>query len=1468
MVNVIKYCFCIQALFFAACIYGQSNYPIRHYSFDDGLTQSTITDIIQDKNGCIWIGTFDGLVKFDGYEFQNYKVLSNNFSIATSNRIDYIKEDRYGRFWIESFDDLYCFNPVDQTFSDIPHINEGKSFLTSIDRVKIMPSGKVWLLNNKKGAICILDSLFNKRVYPEILNLKSHTVFEDQSQNTWLLTEKGLGFIAKDNEESIRFTFQDDDDKTNLNQPFFTYYETNKHIWFGSYKGTVWKYSKSAKTFREITLSTISNIIGITPLNDDKLFIQSASDGFFTYTISSQKFKHYNGKNINGLETRRLRIIHLDAPSQVWMSSDKLGISKFNFETEQLKHYPATINDVSAVDRPLNPFVLKDNDGGLWVHPRGGGFSFYNREDDSLEPFYNTNDQPNRRISNIIRAALIDNQNNLWFASKSLGIEKVSLGQSQFKVVKPVVKSISEISNSIRAMYQDKNGYIWIATKEKRLLICDEKLQILGNMSPEGKLVKDAIWPHAFYSIAEGKENTIWLGSKGSGLYRLKPKARLLSFDVANFIHNSADKYSISSNNIYGISEDAHNNIWIATLGGGLNILNTKADEIQFINHNNALNNYPIELCQRVRTVKVGPNGIIYAGTTNGLLTCDSRFIKPEDIHFKHYHRSSQNKNSFKSNEIIDIHIADNNEVYLASFGGGLIKVSALDEHGYPETFESFHMKDGLPSELLLSINSDNAGNLWLTTENDLVRYMPTKKLFERFIEIERKLSGNIFAEATSAHLFSGELMYGTIDGLVKFNPNKIGYDRYVPYLQLSNFKISKRRSSDSPKDTVLKAIDVMSDIVLNYNQNFFSLEFNAYDYNNTSNIIYAYKLDGFDDDWSYTSKQRFVNYTNIPKGDYVFKIKSTNSKGIWVDNERRLAIKIKPPLWNTPIAYMVYFLIVGLLIWVVNRHYIMLFRLRSEMKMQKEMTDMKMKFFTDISHEIRTPLTLISAPVEYMINDSRTPEDAKKQLSFIAQSTERLLKLVNQILDYRKVQEEKLRVTSINLGHFAQKICLDFVELAQERKINFEYGNLASEAIVWGNQDELEKLLINLISNAFKFNKAGNTVVVSVTKTDQFTTLHVQDNGAGIPKAKQKELFNRFASFNEQSSNPSTGIGLSIVKEVCDKHGAKLILESDTDCGCNFDIRFNIGYEHFPESVKIILEEPRIKEETPKENEEVASTSNEPSNQTQEKYSILVVEDDEKLRSFIKSILEEDYNVFEAVDGKEGFNQAVKHAPDFIVSDIMMPNRSGIDLLKSLRNEESTSHIPIILLTAKTTIENKLEGLASGADDYITKPFSVAYFKARIQNLIKQRKLLQAIYGADINLANSKVSRPNFITDSDENFIEKVYDLIHLNIDRSDFTVEELGRLLGMSRTSFYNKLKSLTGMTPVELIRNQRLNRATQLLAEKNLLIKEVCYLVGFNDLKYFSKCFKTKYGLTPMQYRTNSRSNANETYNQILD
>ena len=807
-----------------------------------------------------------------------------------------------------------------------------------------------------------------------------------------------------------------------------------------------------------------------------------------------------------------------------------------------------------------------------------------------------------------------------------------------------------------------------------------------------------------------------------------------------------------------------------------------------------------------------------------------------------------------------------------------LNKLQSIDEDG-DAAFKSYCVEDGLPSDILLSIREDNKGNLWMSTENGISKFIPEEERFENYAD--KHLSSRLrFSEAASLYTSWGNLMYGTSEGIFLFKPDSLRKSTYVPPLVFSKLLISNEDVTPGENSVLQRSLDDTRRLKLSHKENIFTIQFAALDYTDPSEIQYAYILEGFEKSWNYVGKQRMATYTNLPKGDYVFKVRSTNAEGVWTENTRLLDIEVLPSFWETPFAYFLYVLFVLLII--VTAVYILftIYRLKHEVSVEQQMTNMKLRFFTDISHELRTPLTLISGPVEYVLSNKRLPADVREQLQVVERNTNRMLHLINQILDFRKIQNKKMKmqVQRVDVVAFTRKVMENFDSVAEEHRIDFLFETEKPGLYLWIDADKYEKIIFNLLSNAFKYTPNGKMIKVFIHEDKDTVSIGVQDQGIGIAENKKKSIFVRFENMVDRNLfNPSTGIGLSLVKELVEMHKALISVDSKLGEGSCFKIDFQKGKEHYDDSVEFMQDDATVCLEVQRQQtEETVSPQSETEREAQEnedmatsKGLMLLVEDNAELRIFLRSIFSPEYRIVEAADGMEGGDKALKLLPDIIISDVMMPEKDGIAMTRELRADMTTSHIPIVLLTAKSSIESKLEGLEYGADDYITKPFSATYLKARVKNLLVQRQKLQVLYRQDLMSAgmaipvsdeqtekrltdNSETDKSPVMSPNDRKFMDRLVEFMEKNMDNGELIVDDFVHELAVSRSVFFKKLKTLTGLAPIEFIKEMRINRAVQLIETGEYSMTQISYMVGINDPRYFSKCFKQKMGMTPTEYR----------------
>ena len=1483
-----------------------------HYSTEDGLSQNTVMSILQDHKDNLWFATWDGINRFNGYTFKTYKARQGNYISLTNNRADRMYEDRYGFLWLLTYDNrVHRFDPKTETFEQVPAAGEeGSAF--NVHTIEVMPNGTVWLLTENDGAIRILthpdenhrltwDIYSNKtELFPSLHVFKVH---QDKAGNDWLLTDNGLGMIRPGDKEPVSYFTETKGKLSEMNQAFYAVQERDEDICFASDHGRVWVYQKRSGEFVLLELPTKGRITSIHTVAPDMSVITTDSDGFFTCNLKTKASVHYSFLTCKELPAKPILSAYVDRSSEVWFEQEEPGVvAHFNPFTGVVTREQILI-EYSNPERSRPAFhIHEDVNGYLWVHPYGGGFSYFDPQKKRLVPFYNGLGSRDWRFSNKIHSAFSDKQGNLWMCTHSKGLEKVTYRNVPFSMMTPVPQEYESLHNEIRALCEDKQGNLWVGVKDGILRIYDADRTYKGYLTENGIIstVGTPVKGTAYFIIQDSK-GVIWIATKGDGLIRAEATSPSgMSYKLTRYLHQEDDMYSLSDNNVYCVYEDHNGRIWAATFAGGINYLTENEDgKVLFINHRNHLKGYPIDPCYKARFITSDNNGRLWVGTTTGAVAFDENFEKPEDVQFYHFSRMPNDTQSLSNNDVHWIIPTTDKELYLATFGGGLNKLISISEDGHG-AFKSYSVQDGLPSDVLLSIREDDKQNLWISTENGICKFIPSEERFESYDE--RSITFPVrFSEAASTLTAKGNMLFGASGGVFIYNPDSIRKTIYVPPIVFSKLTVANEDVVPGEQSLLQADIDDTEQLVLSHDENIFSVQFAALDYTNPQNVQYAYILDGFEKQWTFADKQRSVTYTNLPKGEYVLRVRSTNSDGVWVENERVLDIVILPSFWETPVAYVLYVLLILVIILVAVYILFTIYRLKHEVSIEQQISDIKLRFFTNISHELRTPLTLIAGPVEQVLKNDKLPEDVREQLVVVERNTNRMLRLVNQILDFRKIQNKKMKmqVQRVDVVSFVRKVMDNFEAVAEEHRIDFLFETEKQHLFLWVDVDKLEKIVFNLLSNAFKYTPNGKMITIFIREDENTVSIGVQDQGIGIAENKKKSLFVRFENLVDKNlfNQASTGIGLSLVKELVEMHKATISVDSRLGEGSCFKVEFLKGKEHYDEEVEFILDDAEapvrmgqvvdianasLQSETlvtaAGPEFEKSSSEEEPLAEDTSKELMLLVEDNQELREFLRSIFTPVYRVVEAADGMEGWSKALKYLPDIIISDVMMPEKDGIEMTRELRADMMTSHIPIILLTAKTTIESKLEGLEYGADDYITKPFSATYLQARVENLLIQRKKLQSFYRdslmhinmaavpEDLPVSAEGESREENRTEpeqeaqpavpdmspNDRKFMDKLVELMEQNMDNGELVVDDLVRELAVSRSVFFKKLKMLTGLAPIEFIKEIRIKRATQLIETGEFNMTQISYMVGINDPRYFSKCFKAQVGMTPTEYK----------------
>lgn len=1434
---------------------------IQHFSIYNGLVQRTVSDIVQDSKGFIWFSTWNGLNRYDGYTFKNYKAYPGDGCTLTSNRILRIVPDQQNNIWCQTYDArVYLFDSHQEKFIDILQPFEQKSGETYIVRkIYALSKGVSWIVcdhgafrvdeqkleNEDEGAITPYT--------PEIGNLpgrKISRIEQDADGDEWIFTDKSVCIVGQ---KTIS-------DKTH----FTSFCENNEKMYLISSKHlAIYNQQNGQVQYEEIPLD-YSRLNCILSLGKDTIGI-GTNNGIILFFAKSKQFRNVE------MHFNVMRLFE-DSHNELWLfSKEQRGIVRYDPLTNEQQHYETPTQNMPKAELRSRDVIFEDSQGTLWVVPHLGCLSYYDREDKELKPYYTDYSKPESKFTPVILNFYVDNQKNFWYAN-NFWMDKISFFPNASQL------TTFDSGHETRAIMVDKQQNLWVANKKGVIRIFNPDKTLKGYLTPEGTISPKAIsFSRNIYCFTEDEQGNIWMGSKWDGIIRLSPK-RDGSFQIRNYVHKEEDPYSLSNNSIYCIYQDSKKRMWIATHGGGINLLQETADgEIRFLHNGNLLKDYSKDKFNKVRVIKE-VNNTLLVGTTEGLITFSCNFERPEEIKFYTNVRIPDLASSLSSNDVIYIYTDSRQNSYVLTFTGGINKVlseNLLSEH---IEFKPYTTKDGLPSDLVQSMIEDKEGSLWVISENALTRFNPEKETFEYYDK--KYMQQELYFTEAAPVLENNQLLLGTDIGILKISPEHLQKSNYAPPIVFTGFKI---QGTSQDLD-----INDLEELRLKPSERNVTFQFAALDYVAPESISYAYRLKGLEEKWNEVDNSRSASYINLPPGEYELQIRSTNSDGVWMEKARILPITVLPTFWETYWAWILYVVLFVLSTATIVYIILYIYRLRHQINIEQQLANIKLRFFTDISHELRTPLTLIASPVSEILEHETLTTNARKHLTLVHKNTERMLHLVNQILDFRKIENKKMKVLleKTDVLSLLQKVMDNFRLIAEEKNINYQLETNQEAIETWIDQDKFEKIIFNLLSNAFKYTPANKSITVIANVESSRLIVSIKDEGIGIDLQKQQTLFQRFETLVKFNIlQPSSGIGLSLVKELIELHCGNIEVKSQPGVGSEFTVILPMNQKVYEgrENTEFILNDgnsvPAEKKNEIRPMVEIASmaditpseTAKEPNQISNEEdpVSILIVEDNVELRNFLSDILSESYRVLTATNGQEGLDQAREYIPDLIISDIMMPAMDGLDMVKNIKENREICHIPIILLSAKSSLDDRISGLEQGIDDYITKPFSATYLKIRIKSLLHQRKELQEIYwkawSEKLNNTQETTleekltpSQPQIIS-YDEQFMQQVMQVMEEQMENSELTVDEFAQLLNLGRSVFYQKLKSIIGLSPVDFIREIRIKRAVQLIDSGEYNFSQVAYMTGFNDPKYFGKCFKRQMGMTPSEYKENKRDDS---------
>ena len=1326
-----KNTFCVLACFFIT-IFCQAQSVEEHYYFKNlsirnGLSQNTVNAILQDRKGFMWLGTKDGLNRYDGLSFRKFKHDAANPRSIGNSFITSLYEDFNGNIWVGTDAGVYIYYPEKEAFEEFDCQSLEKTRIErSVSMIAGDKQGRVWIAVEAQGMFCYDARQKLLRNYPlsEISsNIKCFTF--DSGGTLW------LGFYG----DGLYYS------KDNL--------------------ATVHPYGSPEDGKREFEGGVITKIV---QGNYNCLYIGSVKEGVSELNLTSGQVRNLLAIDESG-ESIFCRDLLPYSDNELWIGTES-GIYIYNLRTAQFIHLRASLYDSYSLSDNAIYALYKDREEGLWIGSYFGGVDYYPRQYTYFAKYYPkniANSLHGKRVREFCRA----DDGTLWIGTEDGGLNHFNPKTKEFHFFEP-----SAGFTNIHGLCMD-GSHLWVGTFSKGLRVIDTRTGVVLRTYTEGH-TPHSLNDNSIFSICRTSAGEIYLGTL-FGLLRYNRTQ-----DNFDCIPELNGKF------VYDIKEDSYGNLWLATYANGAYCYDVSARR------------------------------------------------------WKNYVFDAEDEKSLPYDKVLSVFEDSYRQIWLTTQGGGFCLF-----HPDTETFTRYGLKDGLPNDVVYQIVEDDDRFLWLTTNNGLVRFDP-KTMEMKVFSTANGLPTNQFNYRSGFKDEAGNIYLGSINGFVAFDPRTFAENRQVPAVAITDFLLFNKEVSVGETDSPLKSSITFSDkVVLTADQNSFSFRIAALSYQAPRMNKLMYKLEGFDEGWLTIGESPLVTYSNLGYGDYVFKVKASNSDGVWTEQETSLHLSILPPFYLSGWAYCFYVLFfMGCLVCVIfyfkRRNYRKQHRQMEmlEQEKEREVYHAKIDFFTNVAHEIRTPLTLIKGPLENIILKKEVDSETKEDLYIMKQNTERLLNLTNQLLDFRKTETRgfRLNFTECDVVAVLRETYFRFTSLAKQKGLDFIL-ELPQECFMADvNQEALTKIISNLLNNGVKY--ASTYLRISLETDEKVFHIRTFNDGEMIPDTMKEEIFKPFVRLDKEDEvTTGTGIGLALSRSLAELHQGSLMMEKGEEVNC-FCLTLPVNQDS---TITLSAENVSQVEENS------CGWEQEETDTKEKKPMILVVEDNPDMLAFIRKQLTTEYSVLTAMNGIEALAVLDNHYVNLVVSDVMMPQMDGFELCKTIKSDLSYSHIPVVLLTAKTNIQSKIEGLELGADAYIEKPFSVEYLLANISSLIHNREKLRQTFAKSPFVAANTMA----LTKADEEFIWKLNDIIQANLHNPEFSMEDMADALKMSRSSFYRKIKGVLDLSPNEYLRLERLKQAAQLLKEGKSRVNEICYTVGFNSPSYFSKCFLKQFGVLPKDF-----------------
>ncbi|MFV0591596.1 MAG: two-component regulator propeller domain-containing protein [Draconibacterium sp.] len=1338
---------------FPALISAQSN---NFFDYNEGLSNSLINKVYQDRKGFIWVATEDGLNRFDGMQFKSFYANDQIPNSLKNNFVATLAEDNAGNLWVGQINGLQVYGPESESFREIELYASDERIHLYISSIICAGNGEIWMTTSGYGLISFEPSTgqlnYNKELNKKLVSLYLRDVFEDSEGILWIGSdESGLNSFNPKTGEIHVFTESSKDNKALPSNNISTICEDNSgHVYVGSLKG------------------------GLVRINKKTLVVEIVHSAIKEETVLPVKS------------------LLFDSREHLWVGTDGFGLKLLDVRSDKLQQHAPNTSPFDFSKSKIHS-LIEDKSGNIWAGVFQKGLFLFAENPEIFENYgYRSFGENSIGSSCVTSIALIDKQ--LWVGTDGDGIYRINR----------------------------ETG------KVNHLLLKNDKGKKTGNN---------------LLAIYEGTDGFVWLGTYFNGLIRYEEKTG----ETKYYKNVPEDHQSLINDNIAAITEDKNGLLWLATLGGGVCQFNPKSGV--FSEGLNAPVSVNSQIPKYVNSIYIDEKGNFWLGTYVGLF-----FFDQQAQTLKAFNKTN---GALRNNTVFAIQADDDGNIWVGTYGG-LVRINKKNF----ET-QAFDTSDGLCNNVVCAINEDGFNMIWVSTHDGLSRFDPRDSSFTNYYAYDG-IQANEFYRNATCRSSNGELFFGGINGMTGINRDyqeDVSPVRDVMLTDFMRFNKPVEIGDKSGSRAILKKSIVLADTIqLREQDNVFSIGFTSAELAFQSRISYEYMMEGFDGNWiKTTSQNRRATYTNLPYGTYRFRVRA-NDKGQYSD-PRELTIVIHPRWYKTVMAKVLWSVLLLSIMFAI----VLLYKETVRRRHLEKMNEMKMQFFINISHEIKTPLTLILDPIEKLLA-TKTDERTNRLYKVIYQSASRISRLVNQLMDVRRIDKGVILVKfqKVNISNFIREIAEAYELVAGEKNITFNISTTDELIEVWIDPLNFEKVILNLLSNAFKFTPTGGEVELNISRVlaknqegklaDQ-VLITVSDTGIGIKESDIERIFNRF--YQVDSDDPAyrggTGVGLHLSRALVNLHKGELKANNRIGgSGSCFSIYLPLGNKHLnkedlvPNSGNTIpVPSVRVNRQFISELEKKPELKGV---QPHKRTKILVIDDDEKIRDYLTGELSDAYRVISAADGKHGYELLMEEKPGLVVSDIMMPEMDGITLCKKIKSNVQTSHVPVILLTALSRDENRAEGIETGADMYIVKPFNSEFLKKIIANILANRKkVYEQILSEDGRFDIEHLE----LKSHDELLMQKVMTIIKDNIASEQLNVEMLADGVGISRVHMHRKLKQLTNQSARDFIRNIRMKQATYLLAGKKLSVSEVAYSLGYSNLSHFSNSFKMYYGVSPTEF-----------------